>query len=265
MKRDISISTCFDYSIPIEEQISLIAEKGFNYVTLGSEINHSRLLERNERYKLKTLLKENSLRVDTIHGCSIDAPYSIEVLSLIAEAAFDLDVRTIVVHTSSSFYIDKYEIKEKLEKLLYVCERLILIADKYNVVFALENLHPDSATEVLRIALPKLDKRYFGFCYDSSHDQIDGPRPFTLLEEFKDRLMTIHLSDRVKDFVDHVIPGEGFIDFDSICRILKSIKYNRPILLELMMLHSKEKETNRFLELAYEAGCNLFDMIHKER
>lgn len=48
-RRLISISTCFDYGIPIEQQIPLIAKAGFSYVSLGENKEHSRLMSKEGR------------------------------------------------------------------------------------------------------------------------------------------------------------------------------------------------------------------------
>ena len=53
---------------------------------------------------------------------------------------------------------------------------------------------PGPATDLVRRALQNLDPSVFGLCYDSSHDQIDGPRPFDLIGEFDGRIFTVHLS-----------------------------------------------------------------------
>ncbi len=260
IKRDISISTTFDYSIPIEQQIQLIAKAGFNYISLGAKENHSKFMSRESRKDLKSLLNQFSMSIDTIHGCRADLPNSIDLLSLAAEAAVDLGSKIVVFHPTS-FEIKENEINAKIENLFKVCDELKYISKHTSIIFALENIHPGSATDVLRKALPELDKTYFGFCYDSSHDQIDGPRPFDLLEQFKNRIVTVHISDRIKEFVDHVIPGEGFINWKSVCNILKEVKYNRPLLLEIMTSNSKEKEAKAFLELSYNSGCKLYDDI----
>lgn len=66
--------------------------------------------------------------------------------------------------------------------------------------------------------LARLDPALFGFCYDSAHVQIDGPRPFQLLDDLQDRVIAVHLSDRLRAFTDHVLPGEGFIAWDALLR-----------------------------------------------
>lgn len=260
MKREISISTTFDYSIPIEQQIKLIAESGFNYISLGAKEEHSEFMNRESRKNLKSLLKQFSMSIDTIHGCRADLPNSIEMLSATAESAVELGSKIVVFHPTS-FEIKDYEVNVKLENLFKVCGELKYISKHTGIIFALENVHPGSATDVLRKALPELDNTYFGFCYDSSHDQIDGPRPFDLLEQFKNRIVTLHISDRIKEFVDHVIPEEGFIEWKSVCNILKEANYSKPLLLEVMTSNSKEKEAKAFLESAYKSGCKLYDDI----
>lgn len=262
-KRQISISTCFDYDISIEEQLKLISAQGFSHISIGGNIGHSNIFSEAGRKKLKGLLDEYSLEVDTVHGCRIDFNDSLEKLSLTAKVASELGAKTVVFHCSQ-FCIEKSDIDKKVKIALEVCERLEESARKYDIRFALENLHPGAATEVVKIVLPQLNRKYFGLCYDSSHDQVDGPRDFDLFESFKDRIFAIHLSDRIKEFVDHVIPGEGFIDFDSICNVLKGTSFDSPLLLELMILHSEEKEPSRFLNKAYYSGIDLYDRIYTE-
>jgi len=245
IRRDLSISTAFDYSIPIEKQVKLIAESGFNYISLGGNKEHSGFMSVEGRKNLKILLNKFSLHIDTIHGCRADLPNSIEMLCQMAESAVYLGSKTIVFH-ATSFEIGEDEVNAKSENLFKVCNELKYISKNTGIIFALENLHPASATDVVRKVLPELDKNYFGFCYDSSHEQVDGPRSFELLEQFKNRIFAVHISDRIKEFVDHVIPGEGFIDFKSICKILKASNYSRPLLLEVMTLHSKEKKRKHF-------------------
>jgi len=260
VRREISISTAFDYSISIEQQVQLIADAGFNYISLGENKEHSGFMSRERRKNLKTLLNQFSMHIDTIHGCRADLPNSIAMLTDMAESAVYLGSKTIAFH-ATNFEIRPDEVDAKSENLFKLCNELKYISKDTGIIFALENLHPGSATDVVRKVLPELDETYFGFCYDSSHDQIDGPRTFDLLEQFKNRIVAVHISDRIREFVDHVIPGEGFIDLKSICRILKEANYHRPLLLEVMTLHSKEKEVKSFLELAYKSGCKLYDDI----
>lgn len=126
----------------------------------------------------------------------------------------------------------------------------------------LENLVPGPPTEMTRIAILESDPAAIGFCYDSSHDQIGGPKKFDLLLGLRDRLVAVHLSDRVREFVDHVIPGEGFVDWSKLCPILASASMTFPLLLEVMTANSVEKDPFRFLRLAFKSGRELYHRIH---
>ena len=113
---------------------------------------------------------------------------------------------------------------------------------------------PGPATDLARRALFDLDSAAFGLCYDSSHDQIDGPRPFDLIDEFRNRIFAVHLSDRIKAHVDHVIPGEGFVAWADMCQKLGMANYTGPILMEVLMTHSRFQEPDDFLGKAQAAA-----------
>jgi sugar phosphate isomerase/epimerase len=130
------------------------------------------------------------------------------------------------------------------------CEALQPHAIACGVRFALENVLPGPATDLVVRVLDRLDPAVFGACYDSSHDQIGGPRPFSLLEQWRERLIAVQLSDRVREFVDHVLPGEGFIDWPGLSRALRRTVFGGPLLLEVATTHSAEKDPAQFLRRA---------------
>ncbi len=257
--KSLSISTCFDYSIPIESQIPLIAKAGFTHISLGNNRSHFDYLSKDARQRLTELLSRYSLKIDTIHGPDADNA-SIGEFVGIAEASVELKASVVVLH-GSSFDFSEDELDFRFMELKKVCREIGVISQNTGITFALENLMPGPATELVRMTLLEINSKYIGFCYDSSHDQIEGPHSFELLQELKRKLVAVHLSDRVKEFVDHVIPWEGFIDWDELCRILKGSNVKFPLLLEVMTMHSTEKDPVKFLNLAYERGCRLYDRI----
>ncbi len=96
------------------------------------------------------------------------------------------------------------QLPRRLNVVRSACTALEPLLEQTGVVLAVENVLPGPATELVRLLLPDVDPQHFGFCYDSSHDQIGGPRPFGLLADLRDRVRAVHLSDRVREFVDHV-------------------------------------------------------------
>ena len=67
-----SISTTFDYRIPIEQQLPMIRKAGFTHVSFGMNYEHSGLLDEANWPRLQKLLDENDLAVDTVHGYDLD-------------------------------------------------------------------------------------------------------------------------------------------------------------------------------------------------
>ena len=230
-----SISTCISYDRSLEDLLPLIATAGFTHVSLGAKASHSSYLSVSKRVSLLGLLDESDLSMDTIHGTRLDLPDTLSSLTTAAEAAAFLNVPVVVVH-ASSFNFDSSEFDKRLEVVLKNCEALLPVAEGTGVRFALENVLPGPATDLVRSALDRLPSEHFGFCYDSSHDQIGGPKPFDLLDGLADRqtdrqtdrLLALHLSDRIREHVDHVIPGEGFIAWPVLCRKIRRSAYVGP-------------------------------------
>lgn len=262
MQPDLSISTSFSYEIPIEDQVPLMAEAGFTYLSLGAQLEHSGYLIAEQRARLKELLCSHGLRVDTIHARGLDRPDALSEAAATVEAAADLKARCVVVH-AGPFELDEAEVDRRLCGLLETCAELRAVAKAAGLGLALENVMPGLATDLVRRALPRLDGDVFGLCYDSSHAQICG-RPLDLLDEFPDRLIAVHLSDRIGPFMDHVIPGEGLIDWSALCARLRAAGYDRPLLLEVHMKHSHFTEPRVFLAQAHEAGARMWRLMNEE-
>ena len=246
--------------MPIEEQIPLITEAGFSHVSLGGGEAHSGFLSSAGRKRLRSLSSQFDLPIDTVHGPQADLLDSAEHLTRVARAAAELGVPVVVTH-AGPFTLDESEFPARLEAVLRTCEKLASVAQETGIVFALENVMPGPATDLVCCALRHLDPQHFGFCYDSSHEQIDGPRPFDLLGTLRDRVVAVRLSDRVRAFVDHVPPGEGFVDWAALVAALRATSFAGPLLFEVMVTHALEKETRPFLRVAYERAYHVHSLL----
>jgi sugar phosphate isomerase/epimerase len=260
---ELSIATSFNYAIPIDVQLPMIASAGFTHISLGATVAHSDYTSRDGRAHLLEHVRRHELRIDTILGPRADQADSFSMLSMAAEAAADLGAGVVVTHPGP-FDMPEDELRPRLRALLLLCSSLQAVAKRTGVQFAFENVLPGPATELTAQLLPHLDSRYFGFCYDSSHDQIGGPRPFDLLADLSHRLIAVQLSDRIRDFVDHVIPGEGFIDWLVVASILRASSFAGPLLFEISMAHSSAKDPAEFLRLAYDRAAQLHRRVYGE-
>lgn len=99
--KGISIATCFDYQIPIEQQFQMIKNIGFDCISIGGKYAHSGILEKAGIDKIKALCKEYQLGIDTIHGYAMDKADTLDINEKLAVAAEILGVPTIVLHCSS--------------------------------------------------------------------------------------------------------------------------------------------------------------------
>jgi sugar phosphate isomerase/epimerase len=251
-----SIATSFDYGVPIDVQLHAVAEAGFTHFSLGANESHSGYLTVEGRRRLRALAQAHGLGIDTIHGPRADLPQSPAALRKVVRAAAELGVPVVVIH-GGPFDFAHAELEGRLQDLLGVCRGLEPTLTAAGVQLALENVLPGVATELICLAVEALDPATFGFCYDSSHEQIGGPRPIGLLTRLQKRLIAVQLSDRIRDFVDHVLPGEGFVDWGDVCAALHQAHFDRPLLLEVAATHSAVKDRESFLRIAQNQAAQL--------
>ena len=91
---------------------------------------------------------------------------------------------------------------------------LVERAEKRGVRIAAENVRN---THILTKTLDTIDSPMLGLCYDSGHDNIwSHTPPYELLSRYKDRLFAVHLHDNMGINDDHIAPGEGNIDWNTI-------------------------------------------------
>jgi sugar phosphate isomerase/epimerase len=82
-----------------------------------------------------------------------------------------------------------------------------------------------------------------GVCFDVGHANNGvGDKLYEDLRECSHRLIHIHLHDNhgFHKGDEHLEPGEGIIDFNKVYRILKEIKYNGIVLLEISSAKNDE-------------------------
>ena len=139
--------------------------------------------------------------------------------------------------------------------------RLLPIARELDIVLGIENHYKDGAWRYpefaqkqdvfLEIVGAIEDRTHFGVQYDPSNAIVAGDDPLALLAAIKDRVVSMHASDRylangatleqlrdsdgtVGYFVDlrHGVTGKGLNDYPAIFAQLKSVGYDRWISIE---------------------------------
>ncbi|MCS6847729.1 MAG: sugar phosphate isomerase/epimerase family protein [Anaerolineae bacterium] len=152
-------------------------------------------------------------------------------------------------------------LEQGIEWVVDAITRLIPIAREYDVVLGMENHYKDGAWRYpefaqkkdvfLRIVNAIPERTYFGVQYDPSNAIVAGDDPIALLHEVKDRIVSMHASDRYlaegvtldalrqsdgtlgySPHLRHGVTGKGLNDYHAIFRILREVNYARWISIE---------------------------------
>ena len=252
-----AIATAFDYNIPFVQMIPMIQQAGFEIIALGGMANHSGYPTIKGRVKIKKLVKENGLKINSVHSpieggqlFSLDEAKrreSINQCKMAIDAAFDLNVEIVVIHSgvgSPERNIQNKIINKGIESIGVLAD---YSSDK-QVKLAVENTTGENSAEILEGVLAEFSGDPVGFCYDVGHENVNG-KCFQTLEKFGNRLLTTHLHDNFgKD--SHMLPYEGNIDWDRFKRVFYNLNYSGNLLLEPVIENSQFKNPKIFL---YEA------------
>lgn len=268
----ISIGTTFNYDIPFEIQLPLIREAGFSHISLGGgRIEHSGYLEDEGRKLIRRSLNANDIRVCSVH-CPFDdkadlsspdkalAARALDAFKRCLDAALFLNAEGIIFHPCS-FQLSDSEIRK--EVLVQQISFLLDHINKEPLFLAIENLPSNPVNKIVTHSLDVVTHRQYGFCYDTSHDNLVS-QPLEILRKFGDRLVTTHLSDNHGEKDDHLLPFEGTYPWERFCGLFSKIDFQGIFLLEVEMRESSFKEPREFLKEAYLRGKRLWVASKKE-
>lgn len=263
----MAIGTTFDYELPLEQQFALLDRTNFTTVSLGANETHSGFLNTLGRSRIQELAREHQIEIDSLHVPILQA-YDLSKadterrmaavcrVALCLASAVDLGASTVVLHLN---HFPPVSYEQQLKPLLRSLEALIESAENMKLNLAAENLYDSIGLEFLAGALEEFNSERFGFCYDSSHDQLSGQEPYTILERYADRLMALHLSDNDGKEDRHWVPFTGVVNWERICSILREHSYDRTLLLEVE--NSEKIDPEKFLLESSLAAERLQEMI----
>ncbi len=252
---DIGISTGLFYTHKIWELLPLIKKAGFDIVEVwngGKEWGGATHFDHHDPKQVKALqdaLWDQQIRGLTMHGpfgvnCDISVPddkarkKAIDEMNLTIETAAKVGARIVIMHpgnilTNSQ---DGSEKNRRIETSIQSLKIISETAKKKNVRLALENMLGGmvcgEAWQLEKI-VGALDKDVVGVCIDVSHASLCKELD-KLLKTFAGRIIAVHISDNHGKNDDHLIPGEGMLDFVKIAKKLKEINYGGVFTLEVL-------------------------------
>lgn len=156
---------------------------------------------------------------------------TMELYSDIIAKATDIGIDKFVVHPIN-YFIREEDAEGHLERSREALSRLAGIAERYGATIAVENLIPGLIGKTIceMERLISADDR-LRICFDTNH--LLTAKHTEFIDKFRDRIITLHVSDF--DFVSekHWLPGEGDIDWVELKGALDRIGYSGPWMYEV--------------------------------
>jgi len=149
--------------------------------------------------------------------------------------------------------------EEGIQYAVSSIEACLPLAEKLGIILTIENHYKDNywdypefaqMSDVFCELVSRIDSPYFGVNYDPSNTILAGEDPLELLARVKNRVLTMHASDRyliegtIEDLrkeenslgyasrLSHGVIGKGLNDYDSIFSQLKEVGFNSWVSIE---------------------------------
>ncbi len=263
-----SLWTSWFYELSFIQAIAKISEVGFNYIEVSGEHLNELVFLKSEDVSL--IDRTNVKRVEEISrkikGLKIseivDKLESYGVKIIHAHGMFDfcrnaiefypkidklirklkvwltvcneLNINVVVLHPCSLPYA--YHLTEKFNLTLF--NEVGRLLRDFEIKVAIENMDTIYWRDVRRIIslIESLKySEYFGICLDTSHANISKYRSRVqdAIREASNYIIATHISDNFGARDDHLFPGRGLIDWQSVLEAFLEIKYSKPLNLEV--------------------------------
>jgi len=237
------LSTTMIEDKDIFSQIPILSEYGIKKIELRANLKH---FEYNNYKKIDLLSKK--LDKFGIMAYSMHMPFGNvdisreekqirdESIIRIKEAGLALQRlggKVLVVHGGAKVENKR---EKRVEISLQSLKELSDFCVERGLDLAVENTLPgrigDKIEELLYI-IEKLNSPNTGACLDTGHINVHGD-PAEALKKLGDRLIHIHITDNLGENDDHLLPGEGNINWENFFAALNQINYKGILMLEVV-------------------------------
>jgi sugar phosphate isomerase/epimerase len=231
----LGIFSWFGLDLPLETRLNLIKRAGFSTTCLwyGTEED---MVRNNQADIMPMLVHERGIKIDNIHvpykNCNYIWTDTGEKRELIWQELTD-GIRYCTKHEIPIMVM--HPVKGKTppspnELGLEFFHRLVKEAENQNITIALENV--PAGNECLEYLFSQITSPNLKFCFDSSHDNIATAFKGQALVKWGSRLATVHFSDNMGKNDDHLVPGQGNIDWTAMMKQIPN-GYIGALILEL--------------------------------
>lgn len=246
MKWEIGLSTGIAYAHPIEDVLHYISDAGFRAIEVATAPGHFHFADPQAVASLKARLDQHGLRAHSLHApfglelnlTSPNAQQRLFTMERFIEAADALQVLGglhFVVHPGGE---DQRWVWERQRRLDLCIEGLTQTWDecrRRGLTLIVETPLPHllgGQVEDLAWIMERLPDSGVGICLDTSHTSLAGSL-FEVIERFGKRLLHVQASDNRGHSDDHLIPGEGVVDWPRVFSSLERVGYDGVLMLEV--------------------------------
>ncbi len=238
---------------PIEEYFEYVSRNDLQHMEIDLIAKHSYL----ESFTQERVSKLKQLAEDFQINLSLHTPYSINPADRIEKIRYanvaylkgcvslaeQLNATHITTHIG--YYIGSYNSTERrleaLERLTLTLEEVILRCEENNIRLALENVNIISESSEFSLLgdnmndfaflYSRINSPLLKMCLDTGHANImEGVA--TYLENFKDKIINMHIHDNMGEYDQHLNIGDGTIPWKEVWKVINKIKYKGPFLSE---------------------------------
>ena len=196
--------------------------------------------------------KADEIGVPYTHAHAPGDAGSGDVIGRSIEVASVLGARYLVVHPIWKDENGK-EIKSKKQFIKVNAEAIrqwLPLAEKRGVVLLSENILWSASSDPRIIAelVKEVDSPLFGWCFDTGHANSSGYKP-EILKKCAVAPLSVHLQDNHGGGDEHLIPGDGTIDWARTTEALKSVGYLGDCVMEAhhQSLEAPDEERDEIL------------------
>ena len=238
------ISTLLINEMDLSLSLRMLDDLAINHLEIRAKQGHFNYDDEDCINSLKSILEETGKSVYSIHMPTkkIDISYlnevdrvrSVNEIKKAALALLSLGGKMVVVHPGGRITGD-HRREDLLAQSAKSLQELDCFLAGSGLKLVLENTLPPrigSRIEELLTILKCLNSKNAGICLDTGHINIKGI-PFVALKKIKKQIIHLHVADNLGEDDDHLLPGQGKIDWENFIKILKEIDYRGIFMLEV--------------------------------
>ena len=238
----VTTTSVFPYDYPCELALLRLKDAGFTHLDLAMDYcaENKECDFRTDNWKewaesLRELGEANGVVYTHGHAwgdASSRHPYTFRCIDVCRVLGIKyLVIHPIYKHEDGSFIMDDEEFVKVNANAI---KPLVEYAEKQDVILLSENILWGSSIKATAISalVEAVESPYFGWCYDTGHANVHHISCRELLK-CKIPPISLHIQDNHGTYADeHLLPGDGDIDWQEFLDVLKAIGYKGEMVME---------------------------------